>query len=109
MTLLERRNPNSVYHLMSVSDFKKSTPKLNFDAYLSGLGISDIKEINVHQPLFFAELNKMLNDVSIEDINKVKPLQPLLLCLEFALKADAHEGGDWTRGDDNQRYNMVRS
>lgn len=67
MTLLERRNPNSVYHLMSVSDFKKSTPKLNFDAYLSGLGISDIKEINVHQPLFFAELNKMLNDVSIED------------------------------------------
>ena len=49
------------------------------------------------------------NDGSIENIGKVKPLQPLLLCLEFALKADAHEGGDWTRGDDNQRYNMVRS
>ena len=40
-------------------------------------------------------------------VNKVKPLQPLLLCLETALKSDAHEGGDWTRGDDNQRYNML--
>jgi len=45
---------------------------------------------------------------AIEDIDNVKPLQPLLLCLESALKADAHEGGDWTtRGDDKQRYNMV--
>merc|ERR1712087_245433 len=42
-----------------------------------------------------------------ENVIKVKPLQPLLLCLEYALKADAHEGGDWTRGDDNQRYNMI--
>ena len=43
----------------------------------------------------------------VESIDQVKPLQPLLLCLECALKADAHEGGEWTRGDDNQRYNMV--
>ena len=49
-------------------------------------------------------------DGSVEDLdNKIKPLQPLLSCLESALKADAHEGGDWTRGDDNQRYNMILS
>ena len=47
--------------------------------------------------------------MSDEDVDKIKPLQPLLLCLEYALKADAHEGGDWTRGDDNQRYNMILS
>lgn len=47
------------------------------------------------------------SDESSEDVDDVLPLQPLLLCLESALKADAHEGGDWTRGDDNQRYNMV--
>ncbi|KAL3799942.1 hypothetical protein HJC23_007415 [Cyclotella cryptica] len=41
------------------------------------------------------------------DCDMVKSLQPLLLCLESALKADAHEGGDWTRGDDSQRYNMI--
>jgi len=42
-----------------------------------------------------------------DDVDQLRPLQPLLLCLELALKADAHEGGDWTRGDDNQRYNML--
>jgi len=46
-------------------------------------------------------------DGSVEDMDRMKSLQPLLLCLESALKADAHEGGDWTRGDDNQRYNMI--
>jgi len=49
------------------------------------------------------------SDSSVDDNSEVSPLQPLLLCLESALKADAHEGGDWTRGDDNQRYNMILS
>ncbi len=44
---------------------------------------------------------------TIEDLAEISPLQPLLQCLESALKADAHEGGNWTRGDDNQRYNAV--
>lgn len=44
---------------------------------------------------------------SSEDLAEVRPLQPLLQCLESALKADAHEGGNWTRGDDNQRYHAV--
>lgn len=37
----------------------------------------------------------------------LKPLQPLLLCLESAFKADAHEGGGWIRGNDGKRYNMI--
>eukprot|EP00558_Chaetoceros_sp_UNC1202_P003352 CAMPEP_0197246386 /NCGR_PEP_ID=MMETSP1429-20130617/10845_1 /TAXON_ID=49237 /ORGANISM="Chaetoceros sp., Strain UNC1202" /LENGTH=386 /DNA_ID=CAMNT_0042707021 /DNA_START=293 /DNA_END=1453 /DNA_ORIENTATION=+ len=35
------------------------------------------------------------------------PLQSLLLCLESSLKADAHEGGNWIRSDDGQRYRMI--
>ena len=46
---------------------------------------------------------------SLADIQELLPLQPLLLFLELTFRADAHEGGDWTRGDDNQRYNMVNS
>jgi U3 small nucleolar RNA-associated protein 10 len=41
------------------------------------------------------------------DVDKLSPLQPLLLCLESALKADAHEGGNWIRSEDGQRYRMV--
>lgn len=43
------------------------------------------------------------------NLASLKPLQPLLLCLESSLRADAHDGGDWVRGDDNQRYNMILS
>jgi len=43
------------------------------------------------------------------EIDNLSPLQPILLCLEYALKADAHEGGDWIRGDDGQRYNILLS
>ena len=43
-------------------------------------------------------------DVEIEHLS---PLQPLLLCLESALKADAHEGGNWVRSEDGQRYRSI--
>lgn len=48
------------------------------------------------------------NDHNIRDAEAVKSIQPLLLCLESVFKADAHEGGDWTRGDDSQRYNTIQ-
>ena len=40
-------------------------------------------------------------------LSLLKPLQPILLCLESALKADAHEGGNWIRSDDGQRHNLI--
>ena len=39
--------------------------------------------------------------------NLTIPLQSLLLCLETALNADAHEGGNWIRGDDGQVYTNI--
>lgn len=41
------------------------------------------------------------------NLDMLRPLQSVLLCVESALKADAHEGGNWIRSDDNQRYNMI--
>ncbi len=41
------------------------------------------------------------------NIEYLSPLQPLLLCLEYALKADAHEGGNWVRSEDGQRYRSI--
>jgi len=41
------------------------------------------------------------------DEASVRCLQPLLLCLDNALRADAREGGSWIRSDDNQRFNLL--
>jgi len=34
----------------------------------------------------------------------IRPLQPMLWCLETALKADSHDGGEWIRADDGRRF-----
>jgi hypothetical protein len=42
------------------------------------------------------------------DVSKIiGPLQSLLLCLEASLKADAHEGGNWIRSDEGERYRLI--
>ncbi len=41
------------------------------------------------------------------EVETLSPLQPLLLCLESALKADAYEGGNWIRSEDGRRYRML--
>ncbi|GAX28202.1 U3 small nucleolar RNA-associated protein 10 [Fistulifera solaris] len=40
-------------------------------------------------------------------VESIRSLQPLCLCLEYALTADAHQGGNWVRGDDNQKYESL--
>lgn len=34
-------------------------------------------------------------------------IQPLLSCLEFSLRADAQDGGNWIRAHDGQRYRSL--
>eukprot|EP00956_Cyclotella_meneghiniana_P003062 scaffold3744_cov63-Cyclotella_meneghiniana.AAC.3 len=53
------------------------------------------------------EAKRRKTENNLADIEHIQSLQPLLLCMESAFKADAHEGGDWTRGDDSQRYNVI--
>ena len=39
----------------------------------------------------------------------MRSLQPTLLHVESALRADAFENGTWIRADENQRYNLILS
>lgn len=48
-----------------------------------------------------------IDNVASIDPKSLSPLQPLLHCLESALKADAHDGGNWIRGDDGERYTQI--
>ena len=46
-------------------------------------------------------------DLTHFDKDALNPLQSVLLCLESSLKADAHEGGNWIRSEDDQRYHTI--
>jgi hypothetical protein len=40
-------------------------------------------------------------------LEQLRPLQPVLLTLESAMKADAHAGGGWIRTDDGNRFQAL--
>ena len=66
MTMLERRNPNATYNIMSINELNKAS-KYDFDAYFKALNITQTEKINVRQPKFFAGLSTLFNEISLEE------------------------------------------
>jgi predicted metalloendopeptidase len=64
---VDLRDPHLNYHLMSRADFEKETPGLDWGPYFAGLGLADLKEINVGQPAFLQEFGKVVKEVPAED------------------------------------------
>ena len=67
MTNVERRDPEKIYHKMSVGDAQALTPHLSWDAYFRSVGSPRLTEINIGQPEFFRTLDGMLTTVSLAD------------------------------------------
>lgn len=71
MSRTEMREAEATYHLMTLNEVKALMPDFNFDSFFTQLGIGEDYRfqngINVGQPEFMKEVNRMLSDVSIED------------------------------------------
>jgi len=67
MTNVERRDPQKVYHKMSVADAQSLTPHLSWVAYFQAVGGPKLAEINIGQPDFFKALDGLLASVSLAD------------------------------------------
>jgi putative endopeptidase len=67
MTNVDRRDPQKVYHKMSVADAQTLTPHLSWDAYFQAVGGPKLAEINIGQPDFFKALDGMLASVPLAD------------------------------------------
>lgn len=63
----DMRNPDKIYHKMTVKKMNKLTPNFNWSDYLNDIGHGDIKDVNVGQPDFLKALDGMLKEVSIND------------------------------------------
>jgi putative endopeptidase len=60
---LELRDPEKNYNKIALAEFVKLVPGFDWGAYFAARGAPKFTEINVGQPLFFEELNRMLGDV----------------------------------------------
>jgi putative endopeptidase len=68
MGRVEMRDPYATYHKMSVEDFAKTTPSLNWNSYIAATGMNpQPTELIVSQPEFFKYLSKLVDSVSLAD------------------------------------------
>jgi len=66
MDRVTRRNPHATYNKKTVAQLQRLVPSFNWQVYFSVLGI-DIQELNVAQPKFFEEFQRLLRSKSIDD------------------------------------------
>jgi putative endopeptidase len=67
LTRVDKRDPYKMFHKMSAADLMKLTPAFDWNAYWQGLGIPAQTEINVTEPAFYQELNRLLQTRPIAD------------------------------------------
>jgi putative endopeptidase len=61
------RDPNAVYHKMSLAEFQKLTPHIDWRTYLSAVGGAKATTVNVRTPAFFVALDSLIAAVSVDD------------------------------------------
>lgn len=67
MDRVSQRNPNNVYHMMTLDEFKAMTPNLDWDAYLAAQNAPKITTLNVAHPDFFKAMNGFVGELPVAD------------------------------------------
>ncbi|HTR76775.1 MAG TPA: M13 family metallopeptidase, partial [Gemmatimonadaceae bacterium] len=67
MDNVTRREPNAVYHKMTLADFEAMTPHFDWTQYFTIQRAPRIADVNVAQPVFFKAVDEYLATVSLED------------------------------------------
>ncbi|MEP6902258.1 MAG: M13 family metallopeptidase, partial [Actinomycetota bacterium] len=63
---VELRNPEARYNKKSLTQLAEMTPNFSWTDYMTTRGVPPVQEVNIGQPAFFEEVNKMMTGVSIE-------------------------------------------
>ncbi len=65
-TRQERRSPEKNYNKMPLDKLQKLSPDFNWQAYFTGIGLSNPGEINVGQPRFFSGMSKIIKNTPVD-------------------------------------------
>ncbi len=66
MSRVDLRDPEKVYHKMTVAELSAATPGFSWSRYFNELGIPEPGSVNIHQPGFMTEAAKMMTDIPID-------------------------------------------
>ena len=65
---VERRDPDKIYHLMSLASFSATAPAIDAAKFIELMGSPAVQELNVVSPDFFPALNKTIADTDLATI-----------------------------------------
>ncbi|MGC1296406.1 MAG: M13 family metallopeptidase, partial [Alloacidobacterium sp.] len=65
---VERRDPQALYHKMTLPSFESSAPNFAFTQYLRALDTPPVESLNVTEPKFFTGLNQVLSSTDLDSI-----------------------------------------
>jgi endothelin-converting enzyme/putative endopeptidase len=68
LTRVERRDPYNLFHKVDFKGLQAMTPDFDWAAYINELGLPAQNSFNVSQPKFYAELDKQLDTLSLDEI-----------------------------------------
>jgi len=67
MTRVELRDPEKIYHRMSLAQMRDLTPAYDWPAYMQNIGVTQKTDVNVATPDFFKAMNQQLTSASLQD------------------------------------------
>jgi len=67
MTKVEQRDPEKQYNKKSAQELASFTPNINWNLYFAELGLKNVDNVVVGQPLFYKALDGAMKSVSISD------------------------------------------
>lgn len=68
LTIEQRRDPLSTYHLVGLEGLKGMAADLNWDAYFENSGHPDLKQLSVAEPDYFKALNALLAEQTLDEL-----------------------------------------
>jgi len=63
---VERRDDRKTYNPMSIADLQKQTPSINWNSYLTKVGLGGIDSLIVSQPRYMAALDHIFKEKDVE-------------------------------------------
>jgi putative endopeptidase len=61
------RNPENYYNILPVAEADLKTPNMSWTEYFATLGLADLETFSYAHPEFFAEVNKMITEVPLDE------------------------------------------
>ncbi len=68
LDLVSRRDPNQVYHKISVKDLAALSPSIDWPNYFAAMGAPSFTDLNVSVPEFFKALDVVLKNSSVAEL-----------------------------------------